>query len=100
MYNLLELDIQVYVTPEKISINYPEIKFLYTIKFYDSNKTYSDNYVSLALCTNMKPFILKEVMKEKFDCILHEQKIFFKTKKQCKEAINLLNAMVIMNKLI
>jgi hypothetical protein len=49
---------------------------------------------------DIKSSTFEEAMKAKFDCVELDYRMFFKTVEECKEAINFIDTIIVMDKLI
>lgn len=92
--------VKMYSISEPLKKIWPENKIVYTIECYSSGRTWQDSVISLGLFSHMSHREYADIMKEKFDCEEYCLRIFYRTKKDCEEAIKFLESITIMNKLL
>lgn len=93
------IKVKTYIISKGLKDLWPQNKFVYTIECYGSSRTWNDSNFSVMwfLKIDIEDYIT--TMKIKFDCIEHENKLFFSTRQQCEEAIKFIDHIKIMNEL-
>lgn len=95
----MKLKIKTYITPKEIQKQCGRVNIVYTIECYRSNRIWEDDVFAIAYENNLSCKEYIDCMKLKFDCIEYKNKLFYKTKQQCEDAIKFIEYIKIMKKL-
>ena len=92
--------IKLHIIPEQLKETWKSNKLVYSIEMYTDGRTWENHILSHSMRIQMDHFEYLEIMKSKFDCIKYGPVLYFKTAKHCKEAIELLESLKLLKKLI
>lgn len=95
--------VKIHATPKPLKEIWPQNKVVYTVECYGSNRTWTDHFISVILFLELsfKDYLeYAEMMKQKFDCVEHDHKPFFSSRRECEKAIEFLDSIIVANKLL
>lgn len=92
--------VKTYVVNKNMPQILQENKFVYTINAYVAGNTWSDSIAGVTMSFNVTYKNYVSFMKAKFNCIEYDYRLFYFTKKECKEAIEFIDSLLVMNKLL
>lgn len=91
---------KVHVIPWELKKIWPENKIVYTLEHYTSGRVWHSGTFTFSILVHMDSKEFEEIMKEKFNCVDYNFDLFYKTKKDCQEAIEFLETLIITQKLL